>query len=76
MTENRPTLRRYHPLWLNGPWGVVALVSTLYTLLYLAWLYFRWGGEERYCPDWRSFLHTPRSVNRCSLVLGGDTPTT
>lgn len=47
MTENQSsTPRRIFPAWLAGPRGAVAFVTTLYTLVYLVWLYFRWGGEE------------------------------
>lgn len=43
MTNNKTVIQRILPPWLNGTWG---LAFTLYTLAYMAWLYFRWGGEE------------------------------
>lgn len=50
MNKNNTTVsitpRRLLPPWLNGPWGSLAVFSTLYTLVYLAWIYFHWGGEE------------------------------
>lgn len=34
------------PLWLTGRWGAVGVGLILYTLAFLAWTYFHWGGEE------------------------------
>lgn len=34
------------PQWLRNPWGVFAGIATLYVLLYYAWTYFHWGGED------------------------------
>ena len=47
MTKQKSTtLQRFIPPWLDGVWGVIAVIATLYLLGYLAWLQFRWGGEE------------------------------
>jgi PAS domain S-box-containing protein len=37
--------RRILPPWIRGTWGTVAVFSTLYILVYLAWIYFHWGGD-------------------------------
>jgi|GEM_PF-913847 len=39
-------LPRYIPHWLRNPWGILAGVATLYILLYYAWTYFHWGGDD------------------------------
>lgn len=46
LTRKKTAILHIPPAWLNGPWAVVAVVSSLYVLVYLAWLYFHWGGEE------------------------------
>jgi len=39
-------LRERIPPWLRNPWGLVAGIAALYVLLYYAWTYFHWGGEN------------------------------
>ena len=34
------------PPWLTGGWGMLGVISILYTLVNLAWTYFHWGGPE------------------------------
>ena len=34
------------PPWLTRGWGMVGVALILYILLFLAWTYFHWGGEE------------------------------
>lgn len=34
------------PLWLTGRPGRIGVALILYTLVFLAWTYFHWGGEE------------------------------
>ena len=46
MNENRLSIRRFLPPWLNGLWGGIAIFSALYVLAYLGWIAFHWGGEE------------------------------
>jgi GAF domain-containing protein/HAMP domain-containing protein len=49
MTNNNPTpspiTRRFLPVWLNGVWGRLGIAAGLYLIPYLAWYYFKWGGE-------------------------------
>jgi signal transduction histidine kinase len=33
------------PIWLRNRWGLAAGTAGAYVLLYIAWTYFRWGGE-------------------------------
>lgn len=47
MTGDKFSIRRVLPPWLNGLWGGVVLFSTLYLLVYLGWIAFHWGGEEK-----------------------------
>lgn len=46
MNNNEPSIRRILPYWLSSPWGVTAVLSSLYTLLFTGWTVFHWGGEE------------------------------
>jgi PAS domain S-box-containing protein len=40
-------LRRLRfPPWLAGRWGIAGIVLILYTLIFLVWTQFHWGGEE------------------------------
>ena len=34
------------PSWLSGRWGKAGIALVLYILVFLAWTYFHWGGEE------------------------------
>src|SRR5215510_6053507 len=38
--------RSFFPPWLTGGWGMVGVGLIFYTLAFLAWTYFHWGGEE------------------------------
>lgn len=46
MTDNKFSIRRTLPPWLNGSWGRVVIFSALYILVYLGWIAFHWGGED------------------------------
>jgi len=45
MIDNKRSIRSFLPPWLNGPWGAIAVLSSLYVLVYLGWTIFHWGGE-------------------------------
>ncbi len=45
MIDNKRSIRSFLPPMLNGPWGAIAVLSSLYMLVYLAWTIFHWGGE-------------------------------
>ncbi len=44
-SQSKP--RALIPPWLTGPWGTVGIALIGYLLVFLAWTYFHWGGEER-----------------------------
>ena len=46
MKNKKTFIRRILPPWLRGPWGAIAICSILYVIVYLAWIYFHWGGEK------------------------------
>ena len=50
MTKNNtaPSLTplRFLPEWLRGFWGMMGIATGIYLILYLAWIYFHWGGRE------------------------------
>src|SRR5512138_427930 len=46
MTNIRLSIRRILPPWLNGLWGGIAVFFTLFSVVYVGWLFFHWGGEE------------------------------
>lgn len=46
MNDNKPSILRFLPPWLSGSWGVLAIFFIVYTLVYVGWIYFHWGGEE------------------------------
>lgn len=37
---------RWWPAWLTGRWGVLALVAAAWTLLFLVWTRWQWGGPD------------------------------
>ncbi len=45
MYENQSLARRIPPPWLNGVRGILAILLSLYMLVYLAWTKFHWGGD-------------------------------
>jgi GAF domain-containing protein/HAMP domain-containing protein len=46
MNNIKLSIRRFLPAWLQGLWGGVALISTIYILVYLSWIIFHWGGQN------------------------------
>jgi GAF domain-containing protein/HAMP domain-containing protein len=45
MTDSKRSTRSILPPWLSGLWGAIAILSSLYMLVYLAWTQFHWGGD-------------------------------
>ncbi len=40
--------RHFVPRWLSGFRGSIALATIVFTLIYIVWLTFRWGGEDNF----------------------------
>jgi hypothetical protein len=41
-----PSPARLLPAWLRNRWGAASGVALGYLLVYIAWMYFQWGGPE------------------------------